>query len=263
MAITNPNLMSGFDTNGTNVIEPSSSQQTDGYTINEVPLSANHAYMFKQWYANIQYLKKNGLYQWDASLSYNEGSFIMYDKVLYQSKLNANSNNIPNGGDRSKWIPLTSDINSYVEKTTPVDADVFVGADSADTFALKKFTWANLKATMSNTFISIAGFAISTGTNGYIKLPTALGGLIIQWGHSVIPAPVSGTVFVITYPIAFPNGTLNANAQIYNGSTGVGISGNSNFLVRQPLSNTTLTIQRQNHSNIDTFRDALWFAIGH
>ena len=152
MSITNPNLMVGFDTNGTNVSEPSPTQKTDGYTTNEVPLSENHAYMFKQWYANLQYLKKNGLYQWDASLSYNAGSFIMYNQVLYQSQLDANSNNIPSSDDGTNWKTLKLDINTLTAKTTPIDADVFVGADSADTFALKKFTFANLKATLKTYF---------------------------------------------------------------------------------------------------------------
>tara|TARA_R110000824_G_scaffold91480_3_gene222653 strand:+ start:436 stop:1272 length:837 start_codon:yes stop_codon:yes gene_type:complete len=177
MAITNPNLMSGFDTNGTNVTEPSSSQQTDGYTTNEVPLSENHAYMFKQWYDNLQYLKKNGLYQWDASLSYNAGSFIMYDEIIYQSQLDTNSNNLPSTDDGTNWKPLTSDINSYAAKTTPVDADEFVGADSADTFSLKKFTWANIKATLEAKLIWAAD------TTSY-KNSNLNGGAIVEYGSN-------------------------------------------------------------------------------
>lgn len=178
MAITNPNLMDGFDTNGTNVSEPSNSQKTDGYTTNEVPLSGNHAYMFKQWYANFQYLKKNGIYQWDASLSYNVGSFIMYDEILYQSQSDANSNNIPSSDDGTNWEPSKLDINALPAKTTPVDADVFVGADSANAFALKKFTFANLKATLTSYFSSlfvaklptVTGAATFTNSNNYIYL---------------------------------------------------------------------------------------------
>ena len=169
--------MSGFDTNGTNVTEPSSSQQTDGYTTNEVPLSENHAYMFKQWYDNLQYLKKNGLYQWDASLSYNAGSFIMYDEIIYQSQLDTNSNNLPSTDDGTNWKPLTSDINSYAAKTTPVDADEFVGADSADTFSLKKFTWANIKATLEAKLIWAAD------TTSY-KNSNLNGGAIVEYGSN-------------------------------------------------------------------------------
>jgi len=45
-----------------------------------------------------------------------------------------------------------------------------------------------------------AGFVISLNTNGYIKFPSWLGALLIQWGYGT-----GGTAsdFVITYPIAF------------------------------------------------------------
>lgn len=47
---------------------------------------------------------------------------------------------------------------------------------------------------------STAAFASLKAANGYQKLP---GGLVFQWGQS---AP--GTTVSVTYPIAFPNGTL-------------------------------------------------------
>lgn len=48
------------------------------------------------------------------------------------------------------------------------------------------------------------GFQSSFGTNGYVKFPSFLGGLIIQWGHS------SNNVKTIYFPIAFPNSCFNA-----------------------------------------------------
>ena len=50
------------------------------------------------------------------------------------------------------YVDNLTDINALTAKTTPIDADEFVGADSADTFALKKFTFANLKATLKTYF---------------------------------------------------------------------------------------------------------------
>lgn len=46
-----------------------------------------------------------------------------------------------------------------------------------------------------------AGFAISTAENGYIKLPSWLGGLVIQWG---VLSAAANTTTALTYPIAFP-----------------------------------------------------------
>ena len=44
------------------------------------------------------------------------------------------------------------EIPSLTAKTTPVDADLFVGTDSDATNTRKKFTWANIKATLKTYF---------------------------------------------------------------------------------------------------------------
>lgn len=47
---------------------------------------------------------------------------------------------------------LTSDLDTLTAKTTPVDTDETVIADSAASFAAVKLTWANLKATLKTYF---------------------------------------------------------------------------------------------------------------
>lgn len=47
---------------------------------------------------------------------------------------------------------VASEISAITEKTTPVDADVFLGEDSADGNNKKKYTWANIKATLKAYF---------------------------------------------------------------------------------------------------------------
>ncbi|MED7670280.1 hypothetical protein GXB78_24040 [Pseudomonas moraviensis subsp. stanleyae] len=47
------------------------------------------------------------------------------------------------------------------------------------------------------------GFAVSRGPNGYIALPSWLGGLIIQWGVKATSASVGNNPIV--FPTAFPN----------------------------------------------------------
>ena len=86
-----------------------------------------------------------------------EGSDGYYYKVLSDATTGDN----PVGSLTGNWLKVPydklADINSLTSKTTPIDADVFVGADSADTFALKKFTWANLKATLKTYFDTLYG----------------------------------------------------------------------------------------------------------
>jgi hypothetical protein len=50
-------------------------------------------------------------------------------------------------------------INDTTAKTTPADADTFGGADSAASSVLKKFSWANIKATILSWLVS-KGFCI-------------------------------------------------------------------------------------------------------
>jgi len=72
-------------------------------------------------------------------------------------------------GARAALGAMPSDINALTGKTTPVDADELVIADSAATFGLRKLTWANLKATLKTYFDTLyvprsylAGLTLST-----------------------------------------------------------------------------------------------------
>ena len=74
---------------------------------------------------------------------------------------------IASGADVTSATNVGSSIHGATGKTTPVDADEIGLIDSAASFALKKLTWANLKATLKTyldtLYVSLAG-ATMTGT---------------------------------------------------------------------------------------------------
>lgn len=98
------------------------------------------------------------------------GDVLKYTDKLYMSALdeirvNTNANDsvhfIINGGviaDESSDNSISVVVNDSLTigdlsaKTTPVDADITVIEDSADSFVKKKLTWANIKATLKTYF---------------------------------------------------------------------------------------------------------------
>lgn len=78
------------------------------------------------------------------------------------------------GGARTNLAVLPSDLTSLTAKTTPVDADLLVIADSAASNVAKKLTWANLKATLKTYFDTLyaavgSGITNSAGANVVMK----------------------------------------------------------------------------------------------
>jgi hypothetical protein len=69
------------------------------------------------------------------------------------------------------------------------------GTDDATIVTPKKLRW---------------GFAISLATNGYVVLPSWLGGLVIQWGK--VATPTADIEYAVTFPLAFPNDVINVQA---------------------------------------------------
>lgn len=63
----------------------------------------------------------------------------------------------------------------------------------------KLSTTAWVRSAMSN-IATAAGFAVSLGAGGYIKFPSWLGGLVMQWDY--VTGTSGGTA--VTFPIAFP-----------------------------------------------------------
>lgn len=101
-----------------------------------------------------------------------------------------------------------------------------------------------------------AGFAISKTANGYIKLPTWLGGIILQWGQ-VASIAGNGNV-TVTYPLVFPTACLAVVATAGANNIGqVALSG-----VNATTSNATGFIAYNTSASIAT-QPGLYIAIGH
>lgn len=110
-----------------------------------------------------------------------------------------------------------------------------------------------LYSAMSNV-ATAAGFSVSKTTDGYIKFPSWLGGLIIQWGK--VNAVPPGSAVTVTFVTPFPNACLNNGATINNTagngtalSAGVGTPNQNNMSVFHNGANTATAIT--------------WYAIGH
>lgn len=91
-----------------------------------------------------------------------------------------------------------STVHAATSKTTPVDADEFPGVDSAATYGLKKFTWANIKATLKTYLDSLYWGGASadiasattldlTGSRGIVRVTgtTATTGVTLNAGQRV------------------------------------------------------------------------------
>jgi hypothetical protein len=104
-----------------------------------------------------------------------------------------------------------------------------------------------------SSIATAAGFACNLAGNGYIKFPSWLGGLIIQWG---IATTSSGGNITALLPIAFPSSAFIATTCSFGGSglTLATVAG---------LSTTAVTIYTYTSSTGATVAaQTAWFAIG-
>lgn len=107
--------------------------------------------------------------------------------------------------------------------TTKIATQVFVDAGLDDTTIVspKKLRF---------------GFSMSLASNGFIALPSWLGGFIIQWGVTTLIN--SGTGATVTLPIPFPSAILNAFASVHgSGAFTAPVSG-----AVAPASKSTISI---------------------
>jgi len=120
---------------------------------------------------------------------------------------------LSNVTDNAQLKRSAADFTTFSEKTAVVSNDVILIEDSAAAGAKKYAKISNLENP-----------ALVASENGYAIFP---GGLIIQWGKYTAIAGHLATdgVYDVTWPTAFPNGFLNAQATLWNPTSNLGTGG--------------------------------------
>lgn len=153
--------------------------------------------------AAARWQQAGGAYPYDAAFSAAIGGYpqgAMLKKSLgagYWLNLAENNTTNPDSGG-ANWIALPAGIAST--------AEVEAGTDDTKAVTPKKLRF---------------GVTMSLGVNGYLALPSWLGGVILQWGRGTINMrTASGSYYVgsasVSYPLAFPNAAWVVIPQIQN-----------------------------------------------
>jgi hypothetical protein len=106
---------------------------------------------------------------------------------------------------------------------------------------------------VATTAWSLLGFAISLGTNGYIKFPAWLSGFMLQWGTAGGLADNSPTT--VAFNTNFPNAAF---AVVANDNGPNATSGNPRTMGCTITSTSDFTIEASGSG-----ASAFWFAVGH
>lgn len=210
-----------------------------------------------------------------------------YNGIIYKCNIATSTNPIT---DPTKWTSLGIDAQTHASpsKTTPIDADEFGFLNSVNgTWSLVKLTFSQLKAALFSSaaltgnptaptqanadnstniattawvrnamanIASSAGFVSSLGTNGYIKFPSWLGGLIIQWGTGA--GGGNSTSSSTTFPITFPNAVYSVVTTPY-------VAGVDASDVINVVGSITTSSFLMNYNTSGTAAGFKWFAIGY
>lgn len=151
----------------------------------------------------IRYAQSGAAFPYDSSFAtaisgYPQGAIVSDSSSTSILWINNVNNNTQSPSSSNGWTQLLLTSGpSEIARGMPMVAtqsEVMSGTDDSKSVSPKKLR---------------AGFSMNLGFNGYISFPTWLGGLIIQWGASLITSNL--TSIRITFPTAFPTSFLSAS----------------------------------------------------
>ena len=176
---------------------------------------------------------------------------------LNVSQLEGNTWEVP--GTIGSTTPNTIK-GTTVNGTTSVTANgvTISGVAAATNCLIASSSSAASWATCANGF---NGFAISKVTNGYIKLPTELGGLIIEWLLGPLDSGSTEQVDVNTLPLTFPTALLNASVSYFK--LVAGSTSDDCWYQINAVSTSTVATMKQNTGNTCQDSKAYVIAIGY
>lgn len=166
----------------------------------------------------------NGSFLSGPSRSFNNNRTLTVDDsgfVIRSTKTGALTYTMPAAADGLIFLFLG---NSYANVLTGGTFQKAGGATSSSftmSASMGQLVLAVCDGSTWYLFDNINGSSFGTTTNGYIRLPDSLGGVILQWGT----VPSVGTGASIVFPLTFPiacfafAGTLVAGASTYYAET--------------------------------------------
>lgn len=233
MAITKPAVLPPWAESGDKV-QPSNAEIEAGWPSSAVPPSRQRFNWALNYCMNgVRYLTRRGIPDWDSDEAYAIGDRVIGPTGQSYQALTANTNKTPasNPSDWATWGFGPGDIAT---------------ATTDNSSKLATSSW--IRSAMTD-IASAAGFEFLFSPNGYIVLPSWLGGLIVQWGN--VSAVASGASATITYPIAFLNARYAFSA-IGNSPTPGAIT----------FESVTILVSERVWNQSGASRNIYWLAIG-
>ena len=148
-------------------------------------------------YSKAEAAQKNG----DATKLFSVANGTTGNEAVNKSQLDTKAGK--NGSTSETFSVATATSAAHAVRKDQFDAKTGIATDTVAGIVEKALA-AELTAGTADKFPDaltvLGGLTLSSGTNGYIKLPSWMGGFTIQWG--VVFVSISATASV-NYPIAF------------------------------------------------------------
>lgn len=241
------------NTTSADMVKPTDPEIQTGWASSPTPPSRQRFNWFQHWVTNaVRYFMQLGLSEYDASEYYRIGSRVIdtSDGKTYRSKADNNQGNTPSTSPTQweRWGYTNGDlVNFGFNSPTAVTQ---AQSDNSTKVATTAFVTNKVQL----------NFAISLGASGYIKLPSWLGGFIIQWITASTDSTGSQPVRTLNFPIAFPNACVFClpSTKIDSTSTYAEV-----FYQLISFTATQCVVQRQTQEHDDRNSQALVLAIGY